>query len=174
MRLPAGIIVFLLSAIMGMAGNKRIVYMDMRPILNADYTDSITVLDIWDKLHTIATLQGIVNRSSPQLYINYVVNGDIAVDSYWWNKYRSKGMWLHSRDTMSCTSVEKAVSMFKNQLKGAVVYDSETASTSNVASSIAGIDNLIAIRYDKRKESLYSRLITNGPKIPVKVWLVNK
>ena len=157
-----------------MAGNKRIVYMDMRPILNADYTDSITVLDIWDKLHTIATLQGIVNRSSPQLYINYVVNGDIAVDSYWWNKYRSKGMWLHSRDTMSCTSVEKAVSMFKNQLKGAVVYDSETASTSNVASSIAGIDNLIAIRYDKRKESLYSRLITNGPKIPVKVWLVNK
>lgn len=65
--------------------------MDMRPLLNEDHHDSISVLDVWDRLHTVSTLQGIVNRRKPQFYINYVVNGNINVDSYWWNKYRAAG-----------------------------------------------------------------------------------
>ena len=174
MRPLIGIAVFWLTAASGWAGNREIVYLDMRPALAADYADSIAVLDVWDKLHAVATLQGIVNRNSPRLYINYVTNGNIEVDSYWWNKYRKKGMWLHKCDSVGCESVEKAVGLFKDRLKGAVVYDSEVASTSNVASAIAGIENLIAIRYDRRDNSLYSRLIAGGPKIPVKVWLVNK
>ena len=156
------------------AKNKEIVYLDMRPLLHTNYNDSIQVLDVWDQLHTVSTLQGIVNRHKPSLYINYVVNGNIDVDSYWWNKYRNKGEWLYGCDSVGCKSVEEAVSLFRNKLKGAVVYDSEVASTSNVASAIAGIEDLIAVRYDLREGSLYSRLIANGPKLPVKVWLVKK
>ena len=82
--------IFLLpAAVFAKAETKNIVYMDMRPLLNEDHHDSISVLDVWDRLHTVSTMQGIVNRRKPQFYINYVVNGNINADSYWWNKYRS-------------------------------------------------------------------------------------
>ena len=84
--------IFLLpAAVFAKAETKNIVYMDMRPLLNEDHHDSISVLDVWDRLHTVSTLQGIVNRRKPQFYINYVVNGNINADSYWWNKYRAAG-----------------------------------------------------------------------------------
>ena len=163
----------LLASASAAARDKEIVYLDMRPLLQADYDDSLSVLDVWDRLHTVSTLQGIVNRHSPRLYINYVVNGDIDVDTYWWDKYRQPGQWLAGRDSVGCSSVEDAVRMFSKRLKGAVVYDSGVASTSNVASAIAGIDDLLAVRYDRRPGSLYTRLVEGGPRLPVKVWLVN-
>lgn len=36
-----------------------------------------------------------------------------------------------------------------------------------------GIDDLVAIRYDRRPESLYSRMVEGGAHLPVKVWLVH-
>ncbi len=170
-----GFAVWVASLLMTLAGAmaKSIVYVDMRPLLHADYNDSASVLDVWDRLHTLSTLQGIVNRHAPQLYLNYVVNGDIQVDSYWWNKYRQPGEWLAGRDSVGCGSVEEAVSIFRKSLKGAVVYDSNVASTSNIASAIAGIDDLLAVRYDRRPGSLYMRLVQGGMRLPVKVWLVH-
>jgi len=50
---------------------------------------------MWDDIHTVATLQGIVNRDAPRLFINYVVESGIEIDTYWWNKYRQQGKWLH-------------------------------------------------------------------------------
>src|SRR5699024_4994793 len=58
-------------------------------------------------------------------------------------------------------------------IEGVVVYDGNIASTSNVASSVAGIENLVAIRYDETPGSLYDRLVLHGPKLPVKRWLLN-
>ena len=59
-----------------------------------------------------------------------------------------------------------------------VVYDSKVASTSNIASSVAGIENLIAVRYDISPNSLYTRLVLQGPKLVVEmlageqIWLL--
>ena len=39
--------------------------------------------------------------------------------------------------------------------------------------SVAGIENLVAIRYDETPGSLYDRLVLHGPKLPVKRWLLN-
>ena len=55
--------IFLLpAAVFAKAETKNIVYMDMRPLLNEDHNDSISVLYVWDRIHTVSTLQGIVNR----------------------------------------------------------------------------------------------------------------
>lgn len=163
----------MLTASTLLAGKGKVVYMDMRHLLAANYNDSISVLDVWDQLHTVATLQGIVNRREPLLYIDYVMNGPTNVDAYWWNKYRAAGQWLAERDSVACQSVAQAIGMFRGHIQGAVVYDPQVASTSNVASAIAGIDDLVAIRYDRRPESLYSRMVEGGAHLPVKVWLVH-
>lgn len=147
---------------------------DLKYTLKYNTRDSLELLSIWDDIHTAATLQGNVNRYQPRLFYNYIVEGNTEIDSYWWNKYRQKGEWLYKQDTVVYNSIEALVQAYKNDINGAVVYDSRVASTSNVASAVAGCDRLIAVRYDERPNSLYQRIINNGPKIKVKVWLVNK
>lgn len=72
------------------------------------------------------------------------------------------------------TNIEQLVKAYRKFIKGAVVYDPKVASTSNVASSVAGIENLIAVRYDTRPGSLYTRLVLKGPRLSVSVGLVRK
>src|SRR5690554_2498124 len=128
----------------------------------------------WDHVHTVATLQGIVNRDSPRLYVFFVENESTNIDRYWWEKYRQPGKWLSKRVTLVQRDIVALVSAFQNDVNGVVVYDPKVAATSNVASAVAGADNLIAIQYDTDKNSLYSRLVLNGPRLPVKVWLLNE
>ena len=72
---------------------------------------------MWDMLHTTATLQGIVNRKSPNIYIDYVVANKLEVDRFWWNYYREEGRWLAERDTVVYNDVVKLVEDYKgNQL----------------------------------------------------------
>lgn len=150
----------------------EIVCLDLRSINNLNLKDSIQVLDMWDALHCVSTLQGIVNRDSPQLYIKYIMSHGIDIDSHWWNIYRKKSEWLHLYDTISVDDVCEAVNHFRHKVNGVVVYDTHVPSTSNVASSVAGQENFIALRYDTRPQSLYSRLVLSGLRLPVKSWLV--
>lgn len=138
---------------------------------NPRHSDSATIA--WEHTHAVATLQGIVNRQAPRLYIFLVNNGSIDIDRYWWNKYRQPGKWLYGRDTVLYNDIVSLITAYKNDVKGAVVYDPAVAATSNIASSIAGTDNLIALRYDTSRNSLYTRVILNGPHLPVKVWLLH-
>lgn len=149
-----------------------IVVFDLRYTLSADLNDSAQVLSVWDDIHTLSTLQGVVNRENPRLYYFYVMEGKNDIDTYWWSKYRQDGEWLHNRDTIQIESIEELVYRFRDDIQGAVIYDPQVASTSNVASAVAGIENWIAIRYDLSPGSLYDRLVVNGPKLPVKLSFV--
>lgn len=153
--------------------SEPIVYLDLTRFQQVDYTDSLALLDLWDALHAVSTLQGIVNRQSPRLYIDYVGLDGRSIDAWWWDMYRAPGQWLARRDTLRLTDVAEAVRYFSRDLRGAVIYDSSTPSTSNVASAVAGMDDLLALRYDRRPGSLYSQLMTDGPRLEAKVWLVN-
>lgn len=153
-----------------------LVVYDLRYALKMDASRSDEAVQAWDHCHTISSLQGIVNRNQPSLYVLFVDSQILPgenVDEYWLDKYRQQGQWLSGRSIRKIDSVEDLVAHFKDSIKGAVVYDPKVASTSNVASAVAGAEDLIAIRYDSAKGSLYDRLIANGPKLDVKVWLVN-
>ncbi|MDD3968489.1 MAG: GxGYxYP family putative glycoside hydrolase [Proteiniphilum sp.] len=147
---------------------------DLKYSLRYDLSDPRQVEDMWDDLHAVATLQGIVNRDAPRLYINYVVESGIDIDTYWWQKYRRPGKWLHDKDTLVYHDIVELVDGYKQFIDGVVLYDSSVASTSNVASAVAGVENLIAVRYDPSPGSIYSRIVLSGPKLKVKVRLINR
>lgn len=151
-----------------------ITLLDMRYLLkrNLDHPDEVT--EVWDELHTIATLQGIVNRDQPRLYIKYVEESGRSIDEYWWDKYRSPGEWLVGKDTLMLSSVMDAVRYYVDRLNGLVVYDPAVPSSSNIASAIAGIENLLAVRYDANPSSLYSRILRSGLNLPEKVRMVRE
>lgn len=149
-----------------------ITLLDLRYTLSGDFSHPEEIDIAWDHLHSIATLQGIVNRDAPRLYIQFVEESGICIDEYWWNKYRQPHEWLHGKDTLQLSGIIEAITFYKDFIRGVVVYDPQVASTSNVASAIAGIENLMAVRYDPSPGSLYTQVVVKGPRLPVKVWLV--
>ncbi len=144
---------------------------DLGYTLRMDYSHPESVRRAWDHIHALSSLQGIVNREAPRLYLFYIETQGIHIDRYWWEKYRQPGKWLHGRDTVVYTDLVDLIQAYSDAIKGAVVYDPNVPATSNVASAVAGVENLIAIRYDPSPSSLYSQVIKSGPRIPVNIWL---
>ena len=149
-----------------------IVVLDMNRWREITSRDSVGVVRLWETMHLAATLQGIVNRDEPRLYIKYVVANGINVDDFWWDKCVGDGKWLDGRNVVTMYDPVKVLDAFHDKIQGLVVYDPAIASTSNVASTVAGADNLVAVRYDPRPGSIYTRLTARD--YPVKVWLVNE
>ncbi|MFT4153418.1 hypothetical protein [Parafilimonas sp.] len=149
-----------------------ITVLDLRYLLGSSYKNADSIKVIWDAAHAIATLQGIVNRNSPDFYIKYIVTDGRSIDDYWLDKYRQPGKWLSARPVVQLNNIDEAFVCYKKRVKGLVVYDPAVAATSNIASSIAGIEDLIAVRYDTSPTSIYTKLISMG--FAVKQWLVNK
>lgn len=146
---------------------------DLRYTLQTDLNTRKGLDMAWDDVHAVSTLQGVVNRDVPRLYVYFVMEGKNDIDGYWWNKYAQKGEWLYGKETKEYATLEELFTAYKADIAGVVVYDGHIPSTSNVASSVAGIENLIAIRYDVTPGSVYYRLVLNGPKLAVKKWLLH-
>jgi hypothetical protein len=177
------LILTLLSAVIfgyqdiGLAtGSKKILYIyDLTYTLRLDRNDPKQRRRIWDETHFITSVQGIVNRKSPRLYV-YLTGSNGYIDRFWLSKLREPGEWLSDYELQPLPDIQSVVKTFRADIKGLVVYDENVPATSNVASTIAGVSDLACVRFDQSRDSLYYQLAIDpkGPKIPVKAWLVNK
>ena len=172
--LTLGVIIIMLCGLSATSFSKTLNTYDMTRINK--YLDGSRegVVKAWDELHFVVTIQGIVNRKEPNLYLLYTQNGDI--DRFWLEKMTKKGAFLHNWDVKEIPDMDTFLNKYLSKIKGLVVYDGNVPATSNIASTIAGVEDLAAVRYDTNKDSLYYFLTTNtsGPKIPVKKWLLNQ
>ena len=103
--LKVSLLFFLIAAFCSGCRAEVLVYLNLRHLGAVDYADSAAVLAMWDELHVASTLQGIVNRKKPRLYVDYITNGQKAIDAHWWHLFRRKGEWLAGRDTLTLCSV---------------------------------------------------------------------
>lgn len=136
--------------------------LDLSHLRSVDVSDPVQAANAFDTLHCIAVLQGLVNRDQPRLYINY-----LGADEFWLARMRMKGGYLEHSELVPLDSIEDALKVFSSYAKGAVVWDPDVPSTSNVASTVCGVEDLVPVRYDPTPGSLYDRLIVNGPRLPV-------
>lgn len=153
-------------------GKGEVLYLNLSAWNSVSPVNDAQVARLWDVMHSVATMQGIVNRGEPVLYVDYVCNGSTRVDKYWWDMFRREGEWLSGRKVTKMNDPVAAASYFRDKIKGLVVYDGNVASTSCVASTVAGVENLIAVRFDPDPESMYSKLCGLG--YEPKVWLVRE
>ncbi|MBQ9583033.1 MAG: hypothetical protein IJR25_01740 [Bacteroidales bacterium] len=149
-----------------------IVILDLSQWRDITAKDSLGVVRLWETMHLTSTLQGIVNRDQPRLYIKYISTDGVEVDQFWWDKCVGDGKWLSGRRTVTMYDPVKVLDLFRDKIQGMVVYDPAVASTSCVASTVAGAEDCVAVRYDMRPGSVYTRLVKR--EIPVKVWLLNQ
>ena len=149
---------------------------DLTYAAKANMADPAQVRMAWEHCHAVAALQGIVNRETPQLYVRFVRSPHFAqnIDDYWLEKMTAPGAWLAKRPVEQVPSLEELVELFRDSIGGVVLYDPNVAATSNVASTIAGVENLLPVRFDPSPGSLYSRLVADGPRLEVKRRLVGE
>jgi len=149
---------------------------DLTYTLKLDRGDPSERRRIWDHAHFVSSLQGIVNRERPCLYVYFIGGEDARIDRYWLGGLREPGEWLADCRLEEIPDLDALVRRFGKDMDGLVVYDENVPATSNVASTIAGVENLACVRYDRDPDSLFHLLTSDpsGPKLPVKVWLINQ
>lgn len=143
---------------------------DLTPLCRPDESPK----QAWDEMQAVADLQGLVNRNQPSLYTFLVGDGG-KIDHYWLNLLQEKGHWLADRKLQPITGIMPLLAHFRKAYRGVVVWDDRVPATSNVADTVAGADDLLALRYDASPQSLYYRCVIDphGPRLPVKVRLLN-
>ncbi len=146
---------------------------DLTPQLKYDPADPQAVAAAWEHIHAVTTLQGIVNRDQPRLYVRFVEAHGRNLDDHWLKLYSKPGAWLADRKVEAVKSLEALIDRYRSYISGVVVYDPRVPATSNLASTLAGAENLIAVRFNPRPGSVYSRLVKGGPRLPVVRSLVD-
>ncbi len=151
---------------------RRIYLFDAEPLNQLDLRADTNVTRLWDTLHVLAALQGLANRRSPQLYLFYCGDFGVATDRFWYDWLRGEDGWLQDAEARPLATLEEAVQTFRRVFKGLVVYDPAVPATSDVASTAAGCDDLLPVRWDPRPGSVFDQL-AGRMRLPVKLWLVN-
>lgn len=149
---------------------------DLTPIDRYDLHTEPGKNNAWAEAHCVAALQGIVNRDQPCLYVTYVSDDPQRpgwIDRFWLTHLRAPGGWLADRPLRPIPTLESLIQTFHSKIRGVVLYDLRVPATSNVASTAAGCEDLLPIPYDPHPGSVYDRLVVHGPRLPIKLRLVN-
>jgi len=133
-------------------------FFDMTYLHDLDRSDPVQARQAWDTAHAVASVQGIANRRGPQLFVRFMPDPD----DFWFEYLTGEGQWLAGREVIRHESLEALLTTFQRQLRGVVVYDERVWATSNVASTIAGAESRVCLRYDPRPGSVYEMVMGLG------------
>ncbi len=136
-------------------GAQPVAYYDMTELHRADLKEPAQARRAWDSAHLVASVQGIVNRDGPRLFVRFMEQPD----DFWFDYCRGESGWLTERPVETIPTLEALLRSFGGALAGLVVYDERVPATSNLASTIAGIENRACLRYDPSADSLYTAVL---------------
>ncbi len=109
-------------------------------------------------MHTLAAVQGLANREAPRLYLIYCEGFGVETDQFWLDWLRGEDGWLKHTELGALKSPEEVVRAFRNHIKGLVVYDPQVPATSCLASTAAGCDGLLPVRFSRATNSMFALL----------------
>jgi len=131
---------------------------DISSLNDADLKDPAAATHAWDTAHAVASLQGIVNRDAPRLFVRFMPHPD----DFWFDHLTGKGQWLAGRTIVRLESLDDLVRAFADRVRGVVVYDERVPATSNVAGTIAGVEDRLCLRFDEMPRSVYRQIMESG------------
>jgi len=135
--------------------NSDVYWFDLQAeIVDYDLKNSNDLRRYYDTVFLVSSLQGLVNRDSPRLYVNFLPE----TDAFWFEKMRAPNQWLSQSKLHTISGIDALLEEFSNVFQGYAIYDETVPATSNAAATIAGIKNLLVLRYDPSPSSLYTKL----------------
>jgi hypothetical protein len=143
------------------AGGPATVY-----VYDVTYATSLPLAAGYEEQLLVAAIGGLSNRADPNLYVV-----SQSIDSTWLSLLSAPGGWLSQSTLVNISGIENLVtnSFFQSFYSGVVLYDPNIWPTSSLASTSAGVENLLPICYrPSDPTSLYNKLVAGGPKLPVR------
>lgn len=165
------LLALLSNSVSAAAAVTQIYTFDARPLKRLDLAEKGNPERAWDTMHVLAALQGLVNRDAPRLYVFFCAEFGVDTDQFWFDWLTKEDEWLRKAKVQDVSSLPELLKLFRKYYQGLVVYDPAVPATSNLASTAAGCEDLLPIRYDARPDSLF-QLLVKELKIPVKRWLL--
>lgn len=96
----------------------------------------------YDESLAVACLQGIINRDAPTIYVLSKRN---TRPQYWLDVLSKQGRWLEGRELKPLSGLDALVKLAGPRLKGAIIWDPAVPATINVATTIAGVEDAVAL-----------------------------
>ena len=96
----------------------------------------------YDEALAVATLQGIINRDAPEVYVLSCKN---TRPQFWLDLLSRDGRWLERRERMPLADLGALVHLAGDRLKGAIIWDPAVPASINVATTIAGVRDAVAL-----------------------------
>ena len=121
------------------ASVEPVVWFDLTYLFQLDLSDESLRRRFWDESQLVAALEGLVNRTEPRLFIRYLK----APDDFWWGQMTQPGGWLAERKVVRVGTLDELLKRFQSFYQGAVAWDERVPATANLASTIAGCDDLL-------------------------------
>ncbi len=112
------------------------------------YTYTLTTAggpEAYDEALAVACFQGIVNRKAPTLY---VLSPKKDTPRLWLEVFTREGGWLHGRPVEPLPGLDAVAKLAGSRVKGAVIWDPAVPATANIATTIAGAEDLVALSPD--------------------------
>ncbi len=142
-----------------------------------------------DTVYFLVSLQGLVNREAPRLYIlatqnffemelmsanpGYRRREVTDVDRFWLEYMGDKG-YVDEEQLQTTSSLETVVRRFRSEIKGLVLWDLALPATVNVAQIASGCEDLLVVRHDPAPGSFHQRLVTKFPDLEVRLNLAGR
>lgn len=126
-----------------------------------------------DVVRLYTCLQGLLNRRYADGKSNFLLYQDFDdSDQFWLSYMTGTGKTFEDFTTSTLSTPEELWDFIMPYIKeyGIVLWDPDVPATSNVASTICGVDGYLPVRFDESQGSLYNYLISNG--VEVKLSLV--
>jgi hypothetical protein len=96
----------------------------------------------YDETMAAATLQGIINRKAPRLYL-FSRKDDRP--QYWLKTLSQPGRWLHGKRIEPLPDLGALVKLAGDGLRGAVIWDPAVPASINVATTVAGVEDAVVV-----------------------------
>lgn len=96
----------------------------------------------YDEALAVASLQGIINRSSPELY---VLSPASKRPQFWLDTLSRDGRWLEGRERKPLTDLDALVKLAGKRVKGVIIWDPAVPASVNAATTMAGIHDAVVL-----------------------------
>ena len=150
------------------SGNNGVIYVVNQRLF---WDKSGDMVQNYDETKFVVSLQGLLNRENPTLYVD---DGD---SMNWFRFLRSfTDAPLYGMKKATITNFSTFLSIFSTQIKelGIVVWDPCVPATSNLATTVCGVDGYLPVMYSEESDSLYRQLISKFGADIVKMDLCGK
>lgn len=140
-------------------------YLDFDYIKSEFYNSQSTEYDV---VSFLFSLQGVLNRERPTLFIDYIYD----TDAFWYDYLKESGMLLYEYGCKQIESFDELIEIFSEEIAdcGLVLWDENVPATSNVAATVCSATGALPVRAGS---SLESRLLADT-EAQIKVNLEDK